>query len=534
MNDRKRQNLHLEPLDPSALPQPKAGSSAGGVSDGVRAGNADVAAWLRFDDVTGDVTGSAAGDAGSAVGDATGAAGESPADVAQPADSVRFPDPVTPSPTQPAPTQQAPTQPAPMQFQPTQSIPKPVLASDQATAPVPALGRHGHAPRSAASAPVMSPLKPVQSLSEELDALTANRWVADGGSGAAGTSGAGAEAGAAANGLELNPNAVPASLRDPLTVRPRWSSVTLCVVFPILMVLTAMGVWGSAVRTLIGQQYDNLAYESFASAVAKAADGHSALAGVLTALGGNIALGPLNLSSAAIPDLLFAVAAVVVVVLRKRWRLLAQMIGFAAVAIVLSELLKHLLPRQTLDMSSLKTAGNSAPSGHVAVAAVAALALLCVVPRVFRAVVAIVGACYVTLVGLGVIADGWHRLSDVVMALLIVTATALLSLAFTGGSGMDEPGTRVSSVSVQIVGTVMIVGGLMACGYASYLIWQLAPGLAYSAKWAASASSVSASVMIAGVASLTFGLTLALRHITASPLSKLGLVGAPPAPPKRR
>ena len=361
----------------------------------------------------------------------------------------------------------------------------------------------------------MRPLPVVPSLSEELDALTSNRWQADD--------------------ADRNDGYVPQSLRDPLATRPRWSSVTLCVVLPILMVLIAMAVWGVAVRTLTGQQYDNLAYESFSGTVSAAVSaGSSAFAGFLTMLGGDIMLGPVKLSVVAVPDVVFGLAALVVIVLRKRWRLLAQMIGFAAVAVIAAELLKNLLPRQTLDMSSLKTAGNSAPSGHVAVAVVVALALLCVVPRVLRAVVAIIGACYVTLVGVAMMADGWHRPADVVMALLLVGAVALLALAFTGGSGMDEPGTRVSSVSVQVVGTVMIVGGLMACGYAAYLIWQLAPGLAYSAKWAASASSVSAVVMIAGVASLVFGLTLAMRHVTASPLSKLGLVGAPPAPPKRR
>ena len=52
-------------------------------------------------------------------------------------------------------------------------------------------------------------------------------------------------------------------------------------------------------------------------------------------------------------------------------------------------------------------------------------------------------------------------------------------------------------------------------------------------KVPADQANVSAVVGIAGVAMLAFGLLLALRQITAAPLSRLGLIGAPPAPPKR-
>lgn len=96
---------------------------------------------------------------------------------------------------------------------------------------------------------------------------------------------------------------------------------------------------------------------------------------------------------------------------------------------------------------------------------------------------------------------------------------------------MDEPGRRVSSVSVQIVGSVLITGGLLLLAYSGYVIWQVVPGLNVSASWAVQGANVSAVVGIAGVAMLAFGLLLALRQITAAPLSRLGLIGAPPAPP---
>ena len=166
-------------------------------------------------------------------------------------------------------------------------------------------------------------------------------------------------------------------------------------------------------------------------------------------------------------------------------------------------------------------------------AAACAVILLLAVPRVARALAGIIGVIWSWAVGVSVIYGQWHRPSDVAMSILLVAGLALIALVFTRTSGMDEPGSRVSSVSVQIVGSVLITGGLLLLAYSAYVIWQVVPGLNISASWAVSGSIVSAIVGVAGVAALTFGLLLALRHITAAPLSRLGLIGAPPAPPQR-
>ena len=84
-------------------------------------------------------------------------------------------------------------------------------------------------------------------------------------------------------------------------------------------------------------------------------------------------------------------------------------------------------------------------------------------------------------VGVSVIYGQWHRPSDVAMSILLVAGLALLALAVTRKSGMDEPGRRVSSVSVQIVGSVLITGGLLLLAYSGYVIWQVVPGLNVSA-----------------------------------------------------
>ena len=98
--------------------------------------------------------------------------------------------------------------------------------------------------------------------------------------------------------------------------------------------------------------------------------------------------------------------------------------------------------------------------------------------------------------------------------------------------GNDTCEVSLTDVS-QIVGSVLITGGLLLLAYSGYVIWQVVPGLNVSASWAVQGANVSAVVGIAGVAMLAFGLLLALRQITAAPLSRLGLIGAPPAPPKR-
>ncbi|MBW3093471.1 phosphatase PAP2 family protein [Bifidobacterium sp. 82T10] len=314
---------------------------------------------------------------------------------------------------------------------------------------------------------------------------------------------------------------------DPLTVRPRTSSRVLCVVFGLLLIAAAFGAWWLGVRTETGQSYDELVITGFADN----------LPGWLTFLLEPFLISdhylglPVALNPTIIASLLIGLSGLVVMIARKRWWLIGQSAVFAALCYA-ATYLKDVLPRPYL-INTATPHANSAPSGHAILAATAAMILLVAVPRTWRAVCALFAAFFSVVIGMSVIAGGWHRPTDVAMSLLIVGGLALVALAFTRTSGMDDPGRRVSSVSVQIVGTVMITGGLLACAYAAYVIWQIAPGLAVSAAWSAAGAYLSVIVGVNGVAALVFGLALALRHLTAAPLTKLGLVGAPPAPPRR-
>lgn len=304
---------------------------------------------------------------------------------------------------------------------------------------------------------------------------------------------------------------------DPLTVRPRISSRVLCVVFAVLMAAMAAGVWWLGVCTEDGQAYDDMVWSHLAE---RLPDWLDPVVGVFT-----VSLVVQIISA------VLAVGAVIVAIVRKRWWLLGQSAVFAVLCFA-SSLLKEQLPRPFIIHVEAPEA-NSAPSGHTILAAAAGIALLCVVPRAWRALTGVIGAVFALLVGASVVVGKWHRPTDVVMALCIAGAMAMLTLAFTRTSGMDEPGKRASSPAVQIVGTVMITGGVLLLAYTAYVIWQIVPGLELSAEWCIEGACVSAMTGVSGMALLVFGMTLAMRQITASPLTRLGLVGAPPAPPRR-
>lgn len=314
---------------------------------------------------------------------------------------------------------------------------------------------------------------------------------------------------------------------DPLTVRPRVSSRILCVVLGLLLIAVAFGAWWLGVRTETGQSYDEIVVTGFRDAL----PGWLAAALDPFLISDNYVVPAVPLNPTVIVSLLIGTAAIVVTIVRKRWLLLVQFVALAVLCYA-ATFLKELLPRPYL-IDTQTPHANSAPSGHTILAAAASALLLIAVPRVWRAVCAVITAGFTAVIGLSVIAGGWHRPTDVVMSVLLVGGLTLLTLAFTAKSAMDEPGTRVSSISIQIVGTVMITGGLLACAYAAYVIWQVLPGLALSAAWSASGAYLSTIVGVGGVTLLVGGLALAMRQLTAAPLSRLGLVGAPPAPPRR-
>lgn len=309
----------------------------------------------------------------------------------------------------------------------------------------------------------------------------------------------------------------PRSDDERLATRPRTSSRVLCVVLALLLLAAAAGAYWFGVRTETGQAFDDMVETNLAVNLPGSLGTFLAAVTHLAVVAGSVA---------------FAVVAAIVVIVRRRWWLLGQLAAFGILCFAAS-FLKDVLPRPFIIHTQIDAA-NSAPSGHTLLAVAASLALVLAVSRGWRWVAALAGGLWSVFVALSVVAGKWHRPSDVVMAVALAGGAALLTLAFTRASGMDATGTRRSSAGVQVVGSIAITAGAFACLYAAYVIWQVVPGLLMSAQWARSGSTLAATILIVGAVALVFGLVLAMRQITAAPLTRLGLVGAPPAPPKRR
>lgn len=301
-----------------------------------------------------------------------------------------------------------------------------------------------------------------------------------------------------------------------LIKRPRISTILWCVAIAIVFLASAAFIWFISVQTVLGQSYEEMVIDGFGS--------HGTPSWLA------FCLRPISVSMVVIvTSIIIALVSLIVVCIRKRWWLLGQCAGIIILSAA-AEPLKKILPRPML-ISIEYLSANSAPSGHTLLITASCALLICAVSRVWRAWAAVAAAFISVLVELSLVAAHWHRVSDVLMSLLIVGAVTLIMLACTRSSGMDMPAYRRSSISVQIVGSSMITIGVLACLYALYLIWQILPGVDIFAQWAASVSYVATYWLIIGVSLLVFGVITVMRHSTASPLSRLGLVGAPPTPP---
>jgi membrane-associated phospholipid phosphatase len=154
-----------------------------------------------------------------------------------------------------------------------------------------------------------------------------------------------------------------------------------------------------------------------------------------------------------------------------------QGIAVAAGTLGLTELLKLVLLERP-DLVDGGYASNSLPSGHTAAVLGLALGALVASPRVLRFPVALVGAAAAGSMGAFVIADGWHRVSDVLASALVGSVVfclvqvlpsrdrrargALTSLAVTVPLACAAALVVVYAGSVDLVTAYVVAGAVVA------------------------------------------------------------------------
>lgn len=214
-----------------------------------------------------------------------------------------------------------------------------------------------------------------------------------------------------------------------------------------------------------------------------------------------------------------AIVTVVIVTLRRRrLELLLAAAVLVGGSLGTTELLKHIvLPRPDFGIDGMNF--NSLPSGHTTAAASIAVAVVLVVPPVLRVAAALIGGLFAVLIGIGTLAVGWHRPSDVIAGYIMVAGWTALVTAF---SQLRQPVVRErakatrcrNGVPTNVLGWMLLVAAFVAGGIAVIMLGEThlradplnSPGsmqMAYGGGVAGSASAAAA----------TFALALALAPV---------------------
>ncbi|WP_405106582.1 phosphatase PAP2 family protein [Micromonospora sp. NBC_01405] len=234
-----------------------------------------------------------------------------------------------------------------------------------------------------------------------------------------------------------------------------WTAVWL-VILALAQTAAFVVVWRAALHTELGQWVDTVALtgnrigqDTIASPVDRILNTMSALSLlVATAVIGFIAL------------------------IRRRVALAITATLLIAGANVTTQLLKHFLVRPEYGIDPERAvAGNSLPSGHTAVAASVALALILVLPRNVRVLGAFVGVGYAAVAGVATLSAGWHRPSDAMAAFLVVGAWAALAglmlLVTQREQAQVEPADahRVAAIVLGLAGALAVVSSALALSW---------------------------------------------------------------------
>jgi membrane-associated phospholipid phosphatase len=211
------------------------------------------------------------------------------------------------------------------------------------------------------------------------------------------------------------------------------------------------------VRTHAGQRIDEAAL-------------HGRLASVRARDAADQLLTTISVGSLALVLVLLAAQAL----LRRRVALAVVAVVVVVGALLLTEVLKHLvLVRPELVSTSINH--NTFPSGHTTTAFAVGIAATLAAPSRWRRAVAVGAMLYGTAIGIATIAAGWHRPSDVVGAMLVVTgwaAAVVLVVALVdpdafGDDRVEEPDAARSTWvrRPDLEGYVLVAATALAAGW---------------------------------------------------------------------
>lgn len=211
------------------------------------------------------------------------------------------------------------------------------------------------------------------------------------------------------------------------------------VIFALLSIVVAL----LAVRTVWGQGVDTMLMESIAVRLGSLDRWESVSTGLVTIL--NIVLGSAVVAGVAVA--------------RRRRTLAGRVLGIIVIANVVTQVVKWLMVRPDLGLTIALP--NSLPSGHVAVVASLAVALVIVSPDYLRSVAVWIAWAWVVCTGVVVMAQSWHRLADVVVSVMIVGACALLLAPIESQPRHFIAGQRVMFVVVVTCAGLAVVLGVV-------------------------------------------------------------------------
>ncbi|MET8352711.1 MULTISPECIES: phosphatase PAP2 family protein [unclassified Micromonospora] len=234
-----------------------------------------------------------------------------------------------------------------------------------------------------------------------------------------------------------------------------WTAVWL-VVMAVVQAAAFLVVWRVAVHSEIGQWIDTVALTG-------------------NRIGQDRIDGPVDklLNAMSVVSLLAATATIgFIALMRGRIALAITATLLIAGANVSTQLLKYGLNRPDYGLDPERAGvGNSLPSGHTAVAASVAVALMLVLPPKVRAVGAFLGAGYAAVAGVATLSAGWHRPSDAVAAYLVVGVWAALAglvlLVTQRERAKVAPGDahRLAALLLGAVGVLALIGCVLALSW---------------------------------------------------------------------